>query len=494
MLDFGFKPCLLSPALPIACRHFMLEYELARGELPDAASGNTDPSVLIEDTMTDLDQRYIIGIDLGTTNSAVAYVDLAEDESGASKRRIRHFGVPQLVGLGEVAARGVLPSFLYLPGEHDLPEDGAALPWDDDRDYVVGEFAREQGARVPGRLVSSAKSWLSHAGVDRTAQILPWGAKEEVGKVSPVTASMRYLQHMREAWNAEMAGSDGEDLFEEQIIILTVPASFDEVARELTVAAAQEAGLTRVILLEEPLAAFYAWLSTHEQDWQGIMADRQIILVCDVGGGTTDFSILGISEGRSGLRFDRLAVGDHLMLGGDNMDLLLARLMEQKLMGQPGKLDTARWHQLVHQCRQAKEQLLSRRGDVDEVRITLMGGGGSLIGGTLSDVLTQDEIEQVIVEGFFPNVPADARPDQARRSGLTELGLPYVQDPAITRHLAAFWQRFTPFLTGETGRDALYPDFILFNGGALTPAALRDRVRRSRWRLVRRQSRLGLAA
>ncbi|MCB0047890.1 MAG: hsp70 family protein [Caldilineaceae bacterium] len=427
--------------------------------------------------MTDYDHRYIIGMDLGTTNSAVAYVDLADED--ASRRRIRRFDVPQLVGLGEVAARMVLPSFLYLPGAHDLPQGGAALPWDDERAYVVGEFAREQGARVPGRLVSSAKSWLSHAGVDRTAPILPWGAGDDVEKVSPVTASMRYLQHVREAWNATLAGPDDEDRFEEQMLILTVPASFDEVARELTVTAAHEAGLTRLILLEEPLAAFYAWLSNHEQDWQGIMAPGQLILVCDVGGGTTDFSILGIRAGKTGLRFDRLAVGDHLMLGGDNMDLLLARLMERKLLGQAGKLDAARWHQLVYQCRQAKEQLLSRRGLDDEegVRITLMGGGGSLIGGTLAGELTQAEIEQVIVEGFFPFVPADAQPDQGRRTGLTELGLPYVQDPAVTRHLAAFWQRFTPFLAGETGRSHVYPDYMLFNGGALTPGALRDRIR-----------------
>ena len=314
---------------------------------------------------------------------------------------------------------------------------------------------------MPGRLVTSAKSWLSHAGVDRTAAILPWGAKDDVNKVSPVAASMRYLQHIRAAWNAEMVGPAGEDLFEEQMLVLTVPASFDEVARELTVNAAKEAGLTHVILLEEPLAAFYAWLSTHEQDWQGIMAAGQLILVCDVGGGTTDFSLLGVSEGKAGLRFDRLAVGDHLMLGGDNMDLLLARLMERKLMGEPGKLDAARWHQLVHQCRQAKEQLLDRGHDRNTeespaVRITIMGGGSSLIGGTLSAALTQAEVAQVIVEGFFPNVAVDAQPEQTRRRGLSELGLPYVQDPAITRHLAAFWQRFASFLQAETGRDALF--------------------------------------
>lgn len=433
--------------------------------------------------MTEFDHRYIIGIDLGTTNSAVSYVDLREEEGGVARRRIRTFPVPQLVGLGEVAARRVLPSFLYLPGPHELPAAAADLPWAAGRDYVVGEFAREQGARTPGRLVASAKSWLSHAGVDRTAAILPWGAGEEVAKVSPVEASARYLQHIREAWDATMAdpdAGDGDDpdrgRFDEQLIVLTVPASFDEVARELTVEAARAAGLERAILLEEPLAAFYAWLSSHERDWRNIMRDGQLILVCDVGGGTTDFSILGIREGTTGLRFDRLAVGDHLMLGGDNMDLTLARLVETKLMGRPGKLDAARWHQLVHQCRQAKEQLLGARGELDAVPITIMGTGGSLIGGTLASSLDQREIEQIILDGFFPPTPADAEPESARRSGLSELGLPYVHDPAVTRHLAAFWRRFADYLAQETGRDAPWPDYILFNGGALTPAVLRERI------------------
>lgn len=430
--------------------------------------------------MTPQSHHYIIGIDLGTTNSAVAYVDLATEDTGASRRRIRRFGVPQLVGIGEATARSVLPSFLYLPGEHDLPAGGTDLPWAAEREYVVGEFAREQGARVPGRLVTSAKSWLSHDGVDRTAPILPWGTDVEVDKVSPVAASMRYLQHIREAWNATMVSADenGEETgrFEEQLIILTVPASFDEVARELTVEAAREAGIEQAILLEEPLAAFYAWLSSHETDWQNIMRAGQLILVCDVGGGTTDFSILGISEGKTGLRFDRLAVGDHLMLGGDNMDLTLGRMVEAKLMGQPGKLDPGRWHQLVHQSRKAKERLLGATGELEEVPIIVMSAGSQLIGGTLSSSLNQAEIERVILDGFFPATAVDAEPEQARRAGLTELGLPYVSDPAVTRHLAAFWRRFAEFLRAETGREVLYPDYILFNGGVLTPAVIRDRI------------------
>ena len=426
--------------------------------------------------LENLNYRYIIGIDLGTTNSAVAYVDLTRDLAGTARRTIQTFAIPQLIAPGESAPRTVLPSFLYVPGAYDLPPGGTALPWALDRAYVVGEFAREQGARVPGRLVTSAKSWLGHAGVDRTAPILPWGAKADVAKVSPVEASRRYLQHMREAWNAQMAGDSEEALFENQLIILTVPASFDEVARELTITAAHQAQIPRAILLEEPLAAFYAWLSDHEADWQAQMHDGQLILVCDVGGGTTDFTLVGIRAGEQGLRFNRLAVGEHLLLGGDNMDLALGRHMETKLLGQPGKLDAQRWHQLVQQCRKAKETLLGDPDPNRAVDITIVGTSGKLIAGTLKGTLNQAEIRQLILDGFFPDLALLETPSNLRRTGLTELGLPYVQDPAITRHLAAFWRRFQALLQTETGRTTPYPDFLLFNGGAVAPETIRHRV------------------
>ncbi len=419
--------------------------------------------------------NFVIGIDLGTTNSAVAYVDLRDEE-----RTIRLFDIPQLVAAGEVEDRSMLPSFLYLPGEYDLSAGSTALPWARTRDYVVGEFAREQGARVPGRLVSSAKSWLAHSGVDRTAPILPWGARDGTPQVSPVAAARRYLQHIREAWNAVHAVEDEANQLADQLVVLTVPASFDEVARELTVLAAQEAGIRRLVLLEEPLAAFYAWLAQHEGTWQQSMRDGQLILVCDIGGGTSDFSILGVRQGESGLRFDRLAVGEHLLLGGDNMDMTLGRHMETKLMGAPGKLDTARWHQLVYQCRKAKESLLNRAGDeaADAVDIAIVGASGrSLIGGTLRGTLSHAEVIQLILDGFFPNAPIDSDPEGSRRRGLTELGLPYVQDPAITHHLAAFWRRFQSFLAAQSGREAPFPDFVLFNGGTLIPESIRQRMR-----------------
>ncbi len=275
-------------------------------------------------------------------------------------------------------------------------------------------------------------------------------------------------------------GSD-EIRFEEQLIVLTVPASFDEVARELTVNAAEAAGIHNAILLEEPMAAFYAWISRHEDDWQTEIFDGQLILVCDIGGGTTDFSLVAVRSDGEGLKLERLAVGEHLLLGGDNMDLTLGRHVETRLLGQPGKLDAARWHQVVYRCRQAKEQLLSTDLDVTSegpatAEITIVSGGSNLIGGSLTTTLTEHEVDDLILEGFFPKVEIGASMNSAPRSGLTELGLPYVQDPAITRHLAAFWRRYETLVRDETGRDEVYPDFILFNGGTLAPRVLQERL------------------
>ncbi|MEW6439541.1 MAG: Hsp70 family protein [bacterium] len=422
--------------------------------------------------------RFIVGIDLGTTNSAVAYVERSGGATSSSAPpSIRIFELPQLVAPGEVAHRNVLPSFLYLAGSYELAPGSTALPWDPGRGFAVGEMAREQGALVPGRVVSSAKSWLCHGGVDRKARILPWGADSDVEKVSPVEASARYLQHVREAWNDVVARGSNEDRFEEQTILLTVPASFDEVARELTVAAAGEAGFRRVTLVEEPLAAFYAWLSRHEQEWRARMHAGQLVLVCDVGGGTTDFTVVAVRAGEQGLRFERLAVGDHLMLGGDNMDLTLGRYIEAQFAQRAGGLDTKRWHQLCHQCRKAKEDLLSGASGAGRVDITVVGSGGKLIAGTLKSALTREKAEELILDGFFPFTAVGEEPRGGQRTGLSEFGLPYAQDPAVTRHLSAFWQRHRALLERETGRPSPLPDFVLFNGGALTPASIRSRMR-----------------
>ncbi|GAX62686.1 molecular chaperone [Candidatus Scalindua japonica] len=433
---------------------------------------------VVEDEPTEIEEtkyKYIVGIDLGTTNSAVSYVDLTIKDS--EKNKIRFLDIPQLVAPGEIGQRSVLPSFLYLPGPYDMPEGSTSLPWDTERKYAVGEIAREQGAVVPGRLVSSAKSWLCHGRVDRTAKILPWGEGTDVEKVSPVEASSRYIQHIREVWDETMArGREGHGL-EEQMVYLTVPASFDEVARELTVKASGQAGLKYIKLMEEPLAAFYAWLYQHEKDWQNIMKPGQLIIVCDVGGGTTDFTIIAVVEGENGLCFNRLSVGEHLMLGGDNMDMTIARNVEAQLCGRPGQLDSNRWHELTHQCRKVKEGLLSEKHDKQEMDIAIMGTGGKLIASTLKTPISTSQVEELIIEGFFPFVSFEEKQESGSRKGLMEWGLPYVQEPAITKHLAAFWQRSVPILEEETGRTNPFPDFLLFNGGSLTPAIIRNRIR-----------------
>ncbi len=403
--------------------------------------------------------RYLVGIDLGTTNTACAYVDT---RAGTD---IRVFEIPQLVAPGRVEPRPTLPSFVYLAGAHDLPAGSLDLPWATGRDFCVGWLARDQGARVPGRLVSSAKSWLCHGGVDRTAAILPWGAGDDVAKISPVDASARILRHLRDAWDATLP-----EPLAAQDVVLTVPASFDEVARELTIEAARVAGLPDVVLLEEPQAAFYSWIVTHEHDWRARVTAHPTILVVDVGGGTTDVSLIAARQGRGELGLERVAVGEHLLLGGDNMDMALARAVEARI----GTLDTQRFHGLVSQCRAAKERLLDGGGD-ETVRLTVPGRGGSVIGGALHGDLGRDEVTSIVLDGFFPQVTADARPRRATGAGLREFGLPFASDPEITRHVADFLARQRE-AAGETERDLVRPDAILFNGGACEPDVVRTRI------------------
>jgi molecular chaperone DnaK (HSP70) len=410
--------------------------------------------------------RYLVGIDLGTTNSALAYLDLQHPRRG-DRLDIKPFVIPQLVAPGEVKERPLLPSFLYLPGQHDLPPGATALPWDPRRDYGVGEFARNHGGKVPGRLVSSAKSWLCHGGVDRSAGLLPWTAPPDVPRISPIETSARYLRHMVESWNFVMAKDRPDDRLEKQTVVLTVPASFDDVARNLTVEAARKSGLEDLILLEEPQAAFYCWQVTHSAKEAAALKPGTRCLVVDVGGGTSDFSLIEAVEQQGELGFVRQAVGDHLLLGGDNMDLALAKFVETKLPG-AGRLDAVQYGLLTQACRQAKETLLSPNAPASST-VTVIGRGRAVIGGTLHTPLTPADVRQVILDGFFPLVPADALPQRGARAGLHEMGLPYVSDPAITRHLAAF-------LKNQTGPGAAAPTAILFNGGVFQPAALRERV------------------
>src|SRR5262245_18305916 len=384
--------------------------------------------------------RYLIGIDLGTTNSALAYVVLSASKGHAGNAPpIKHFPVPQLVSPGEVAPRELLPSFLYLPGGHDLPQGAIALPWDAACPYAVGEFARNHGSRIPGRLATSAKSWLCHSGVDRSAPLLPWSAPPDVDRISPVEASTRFLRHLVDSWNHAVAHGKAELRLEKQMVVLTVPASFDDMARTLTVEAAHKAGLENITLLEEPQAAFYCWLATHSAQERGRIKPGDQCLVVDVGGGTSDFSLIQAVEQEGDLGFVRQAVGDHLLLGGDNMDLALAKFVETKLPA-AGRLDAAQYGLLTQACRQAKEALLAPHPPAS-YSVTVMGRGRQVIGGAQTANLTPDEVRQAILDGFFPPVLRESEPQRGARVGLHEMGLPYVSDPAITRHLAGFLRK-----------------------------------------------------
>ena len=370
----------------------------------------------------------VIGIDLGTTNCALAY---------SQGEAVEVFPVRQFVNPGEEREEPLLPSFLFL---RDTP--------------VVGVLALKKGLENAGRLVSSAKSWLSHAGVDRTAAILPPNAPEGVQKVSPVEASRRYLEHLREAWN-EKRGN-----FEDHQVLVTVPASFDAVARDLTIKAAEEAGYRSVILLEEPQAAFYAWIERHP-DWRERVHVGDLILVIDIGGGTTDFTLIAVREREGELMLERIAVGDHILLGGDNIDVALAHHVATQI---PQKLDSMQFHALWQQCRAAKEKLLAADETAKDAGVTILGRGTGLVGGTIKTKIKRSDVEQILLDGFLPVVSIDEVP-QRRRAGLAELGLPYASDAAITRHLAYFLKR-----QGAT------PTHVLFNGGVLRADLIRERI------------------
>lgn len=380
-----------------------------------------------------------IGIDLGTTNSAFAFIDPREGE-GADFPPVHVLPIPQQVSAATTEARRTLPSFLYLEGEG-----------------ILGEYAREQGALVPTKLVHSAKSWLSNSEVDRTAKVLPWEAQEAGRVMSPVEASARYLRHLREAWER-----DGRPPMAEQDVVLTVPASFDEEARELTLQAAAEAGLPKATLLEEPAAAFYAWIANHLRQSQKSLFDGMTVLVCDVGGGTSDFTLIRVNREGDRVEFTRTAVGKHLLLGGDNLDLTLAWLVESKLGAQ---LSLRQRSALRRQCSAAKERLLAS-DTLTRAEITVLGGGSSLVGGTLKSEVLREEALELALEGFLPFCGLDERPQEDKKSLFRELGLPYVSDPAVTRHLAAFLN----------SAQSPAPDAILFNGGFFIPEILRRRV------------------
>ena len=435
------------------------------------------------------DTQYTIGIDLGTTNCSVSYVDVTgfKDAAAAASRGsfldknpwVKVFQIPQLTGLGEFTKSQVLPSFLYIPGEYDISKEVLRHPWKKQEDLFAGVFARDHGSKIPSRLVSSAKSWLCNAAADRRARILPWGS-QGVEKISPVDATAQYLSHIRAAWNHFV--KDEDKFIENQFVVITVPASFNEEARDLTMAAVEKAGLSNAVtLLEEPLAAFYSWLILHESDWDQTVKEDDLILVCDVGGGTTDFSLISLKAGDHGTpRFERLAVGDHLILGGDNIDLALAKIVEAKF-----KSDTAltpdKWKTLCHRCREAKEQILENREK--SVRITLKGEGRALISGTLSADLTRGEVEDVLRTRFYPDVNSAQIREADSGKEIADFGLPFEKEPAVTRHIVRFLEKHRDTVQKALGKEVPMPDFILFNGGTLKPALVQFRIKEAvrRW-------------
>ena len=419
--------------------------------------------------------RYAVGIDLGTTHCVMAAVDLAASDRDDVVEGIA--AVPQLTAPGSIEERTMLPSFLYLPHPDELRVEDRVLPWGKPQPFVVGELARAMGGRTPIRLASSAKSWLCHPGVDRRAAILPVEAPEEVARVSPLQASTCYLEHLRAAWDHQHPDAPLAD----QEVVLTVPASFDPAARELTAEAA--AGLSHLVLLEEPQAALYHWILAARGEWRKQVQVGDIILVIDLGGGTADFSLIAVTERDGSLELVRVAVGDHILLGGDNMDLALAHAVRAKLAAQGIQIDPWQLQALTHGCRNAKETLL---GDakVEAVPVVVPSRGSKLIGGTLRTELTRPEVTQNLVEGFFPVVESAARPASRARAALTKIGLPYAQDAAMTRHLAAFLGRqvgATRDLEGFEDRlpdDAtfLHPTAVLFNGGVFKAPPLLART------------------
>ncbi|ELB2151124.1 hsp70 family protein [Vibrio parahaemolyticus] len=420
--------------------------------------------------------RFLVGIDLGTTNTVVAYCEITDN---LEQSEVSLFDIDQLIGPGEVVRKPLLPSFRYHPAVGQISPSDLTLPWDNEpvagdiNNVIVGEWARELGAKVEGRQVSSAKSWLSHQAVDRNSDILPWAGAQDVDKVSPVIASASYLNHIRQAWNYRHPSNKLED----QDVVVTVPASFDETARKLTLEAAELAGLKKIVLLEEPQAVCYDWYARHQQTAADELKDLPLILVCDVGGGTTDLSLIEAKFTNSDLALDRIGVGEHLMLGGDNLDLALAHLAESRF-SQNKKLTAASLTKLIQQTRKAKENLLSTSAP-NEVKITMLGSGSKLLGGTKSIALSKQEVHQIALDGFFPLSDFSEVPDK-RRSAVVEFGLPYVADPAVSKHVAEFLtqhQQVSRAALGiEDDKQNAIPVGLLLNGGVFNSDLVTERV------------------
>ncbi len=420
-------------------------------------------------------RKYSVGIDLGTTHCVISYVELREDEDEATQQVM---AIPQLVSPGVVEDKKQLPSFLYLAHDAEIAEGSTTLPWTAEPEHLVGEIARNLGSKTAIRLVASAKSWLCHAGVDCKEAILPADAPDEVGRVSPFQATKAYLLHMKQAWENQHPHAP----LDQQDLIITVPASFDPAARELTVEAARAVGLSHALLLEEPQSALYSWIDNSLGDWRNHVSVGDVILVIDVGGGTTDLSLIAVTEQEGNLELTRVAVGDHILLGGDNMDLALAYTIKAKVEKDIGKrLEGWQVQALTHACRDAKEKIFNDP-EADNIALVVPNRGSSLIGGTLRTELTRDEVNNVLVEGFLPQVAANDRPVSRPRSGLQSKGLPYAQDAGITRHLAAFLAKQQSAIEDlehvnlPENASFLHPTAVLFNGGVLKSGVLAERL------------------
>jgi hypothetical protein len=448
-----------------------------------------------EPVTTDSQTRYSVGIDLGTTHCVLSYLDLSDVSDDPTHQPPLHtMPIPQLTQPGLIEEKQQLPSFIYMAHESELNSDDIALPWNAQPTVIAGSIARELGSKTPIRLVASAKSWLCHGGVDRHSAFLPAGSPEEVEKISPLTATFEYLDYMRAAWENKFPDAP----LAEQEVTITIPASFDPAARELTAEAAKRLDLQHLTLLEEPQAAVYNWIHACGNEWREKVNVGDIILVVDVGGGTTDLSLVAVTEDEGNLTLNRVAVGEHILLGGDNMDLALAYRVKAKLAQEGKELQPWQIQAITHACRDAKEQLLLEN-DIDSVPITVPSRGSKLLGKTLRTELTRSEVREALVEGFFPKVAIDEHPRAARRGALTQKGLPYAQDPAVSRHLAAFLSRQVdaaedllggskesaegefpgdPLAAGaDSGAsDFIKPSAILFNGGVLKAPVLAERT------------------
>ena len=412
--------------------------------------------------------RFCVGIDLGTTNSVLSYVDTQSDNPIPQT-----LSIPQLVAPGEIASLPSLPSFIYLPEDGEIDLKLLKLPWQKSGENIaVGSFALDMSAKSPDKVVSSSKSWLCCDKIDRHSPCLPVCPEgENMRQISPVEAATLILDHLKQAWNHLMASKDASNRLENQEVIITVPASFDAIARDLTVEAANALDL-HFTLLEEPQAAFYSWLAHNQESWRKQVEDGDVVLVCDIGGGTSDFSLIAVMGEEGDLTLQRLAVGDHTLLGGDNMDLTLAYTISTKLKKERGiSLNQRQFAALTHSCRKAKEAFGS--GNTDDQELVILGTGSGLVGGTITTKISYDDLKNAILDGFFPSCAISDKPSIFRHSGLRTMSLDYAADPAFTRHLASFLERHS---FHDDNGNTLLPGVVLFNGGVTKPALFRDRI------------------